>query len=417
MSLWVTMRSWFGGNATRQQGGEQIKSPSNYTTSTAKAVTEDTALQISAVWACTRIIAETIGSLPLNVYQKTNEGREKADDLTLIRVLTEQPNARMTSQEWRETMALNLVLHGNCYSVIDRNVKGQVVSLWPLPAEQVRVDVLPDGEPVYYYEDDKGYSAYSEKSILHIKLFGNGMIGLSPLAYARNTIGLASAAEDYSHRFYINGGKPSGVLTMDQILNTEQRAAIRANFSSMFEGSENSHRMMLLEAGAKYQQIQMNPDDLQMIQTRRFQLEDIARFFGVPSFLINDTEKTTTWGSGIEQMMIGFYQLNLRPYLSRFEQAMMKKLLTPQQRSKYTIEFNFEGLLRADSKGRSEYYSTMVNNGIMTRNEVRKRENLSQKEGADDLTAQTALAPLDQLRSAQDATQEPKPRTDQTESE
>lgn len=416
MSLWVTLRSWFGGNATRLQGGEQLKFPNAYTTNTAKNVTEDTALQISAVWACTRLIAETIGSLPLKVYEIADEGRKEAGDLTLVRVLTQQPNARMTSQEWRETMALNLVLHGNAYAVIDRNAKGQVISLWPLPAEQVRIDVV-NGEPVYYYEDDKGYSAYAEQSILHIKLFGNGMIGLSPLAYARNTIGLASAAEEYSHRFYINGGKPSGVLTMDKILTTEQRAAIRANFANMFEGSENSHRMMLLEAGAKYQQIQMNPDDLQMIQTRRFQLEDIARFFGVPSFLINDTEKTTTWGSGIEQMMIGFYQLNLRPYLSRFEQAMMKKLLTPQQRSKYIIEFNFEGLLRADSKGRAEYYSTMVNNGLMSRNEVRKRENLPERTGADDLTAQLNLAPVEQLRSINNATQEPEPRTDATESE
>lgn len=416
MSLFVNLRSWFGGNATRQRIGEQVKVPDKYTQS-AKQITEDSALQISAVWACTRLIAETIGSLPLNVFQMTDTGREKADDLMLVRVLTQQPNARMTSQEWRETMALNLVLHGNAYAVIDRNARGQVISLWPLPAEQVRIEVDEFGTPVYYYEHDKGISVYADASIMHVKLFGNGLIGLSPLAYARNTIGLAGAAEDYSHRFYINGGKPSGVLTMDKVLTKEQRSTIRANFADMFEGAENSHRMMLLEAGAQYQQIQMNPDDLQMIQTRRFQLEDIARFFGVPSFLINDTEKTTTWGSGIEQMMIGFYQLNLRPYLSRFEQSMMKKLLTPQQRARYTIEFNFEGLLRADSQGRANYYSTMVNNGLMTRNEVRKRENLPQREGADDLTAQTALAPIDQLRSMANATQEPSTRTDETESQ
>mgnify|MGYP000259229976 CR=1 FL=1 len=416
MSLFANMRSWFGGNATRQRVGEQVKQPDRYSPS-ARQVTEDSALQVSAVWACTRLIAETIGSLPLNIFQLTEDGREKAQDITLVSVLTRQPNARMTSQEWRETMALNLVLHGNAYAVIDKNSRGQVISLWPLPAEQVRIEIPEDGEPIYYYEHDKGISVYADASILHIKLFGNGLIGLSPLAYARNTIGLAAAAEDYSHHFYINGGKPSGVLTMDQILNKDQREKIRANFKDMFEGSENSHRMMLLEAGAKYQQIQMNPDDLQMIQTRRFQLEDIARFFGVPSFLINDTEKTTTWGSGIEQMMIGFYQLNMRPYLTRFEQSMAKKLLTPEQRRTYIIEFNFEGLLRADSKGRSEYYSTMVNNGMMTRNEIRKRENLPRVEGGDDLTAQMNLAPLDQLRSINNANQEPRSSSNQTENQ
>lgn len=413
MSLFANMRSWFGGNATRQRIGEQVKIPDRYSQS-AKQITEDSALQVSAVWACTRLLAETIGSLPLHIYQSTDSGREKAEDSTLVTVLTKQPNARMTSQEWREAMALNLVLHGNAYAVIDRNSLGHVISLWPLPAEQIRIEIPEDGEPIYYYEHDKGISVYADESILHVKLFGNGLIGLSPLAYARNTIGLAAAAEEYSHRFYINGGKPSGVLTMDQILSTDQRAKIRANFKDLFEGSENSHRMMLLEAGAKYQQIQMNPDDLQMLQTRRFQLEDIARFFGVPSFLINDTEKTTTWGSGIEQMMIGFYTLNLRPYLSRFEQSMTKKLLTPEQKRRYTIEFNFEGLLRGDSKGRAEYYSTMVNNGLMTRNEVRKRENLPLKDGADDLTAQMNLAPLDQLRSIENANQEPRSSSNET---
>lgn len=406
MSIWTTLRSAFSGNATADRRGDQVKTPDRYSTDGAKIVTEDTALQVSAVWACTRLIAETIGSLPLNIYEINDTGREKAKDLPLLKVLSQQPNAYMTSQEWRETMALNLVLHGNAFAVIDRNSTGSVVSLWPLPAEQVRMNREIGGEPIYYYENDEGVSVYADKTILHIKLFGNGSLGLSPLAYARNTIGLASAAEEYSHKFYKNGGKPSGVLTMDSVLTSDQRDAIRKNFAGMFEGSENSHRMMLLEAGAKYQQIQMNPDDLQMIQTRRFQLEDIARFFGVPSFLINDTEKTTTWGSGIEQMMIGFYTLNLRPYLTRFEQSITRKLLSPKERSRYVVEFNFEGLLRADTKGRAEYYSTMVNNGLMTRNEVRKIEKLPLIQGADDLTAQLNLAPVDQLRSISNADQD-----------
>lgn len=391
---WYSIRSWFGGNATSKHDGEQLNTPSNYDIESAKPVTEDTALQISAVWACAKLLSETIASLPINVLEKKNGKWVDAPDFWLTQLLN-SPNKYQTSQEYRETQMLNLVFYGNCYAQIVKH-PGGFKSLVPMPANQVRVDMV-GGDLVYYYTTDTQTIVLHHSNVQHIKLFGNGLVGLSPLAYARNTIGLAGAAEEYGHNFYTKGGRPSGVLTVDSILTPAQREVINARMKSSVLTSGKAGSLMVLEAGFKYQQIQMNPDDLQMIETRRFQLEDIARFFGVPSFLINDTEKTTTWGSGIEQMMIGFYQLTIRPYLSRWEKSIEKNLLTAAERNRYKVEFDFSDLLRGDSKGRAEYLSKMVQNGLMTRNEAREIEGYEPKDGADDLTAQVNLMPLDKL--------------------
>ncbi|WP_444959717.1 phage portal protein [Microbulbifer sp. VVAC002] len=396
MSIWRRFSFW-GRSATTQQEGQQSSSPDTRNVESVKTVTEDTALQISAVWACVRLLTETLASIPLHIYRVDGDEREEDSRHNLARLLKRKPNARMTKVVWFETMQLNLVLHGNCYAVIDRDSKGQAISLWPLPAQQVDVETLPDGSVVYHYYEGNDVAVFAEENILHVRLFGNGTIGLSPLEYARNSIGLATGSEEFSSKFFCNGGKPGGVLTIDQVLKDEQRKKVRENFSALTQGSENAHRLMVLEAGMKYQQVQLKPEDMQMLETRRFQMRDIARFFGVPSILINDQEGTTTWGTGVEQIMLGFYQLNLRPYLSRWEEALREKLLPTSDRRNYQIEFAFEGLLRADSKGRAEYSSQMVNNGLMTRNEARKKENLPALPGGDMLTVQSALSPLEQL--------------------
>lgn len=394
MALINNLRTWFGGNATGQRTGEQLNTPGLYDIESAKTVTEDTALQLSAVWACCRLLAETVSSLPINVMEKVGDDWKPAKNFWLSRLL-ESPNKLMTSQEYRETQMLNLTLHGNAYAEIVTHAGGQK-SLVPLAAQQTRVELI-GGEPVYFYTTDAEIRAIHHSKIQHIKLFGNGVMGMSPLSYARNSIGLASAAEEYGHNFYTKGGRPSAILTIDSVLKKEQREAIQARMSNSMMTSGKAGSLMILEAGFKYNPIQMNPDDLQMIQTRRFQLEDIARFFGVPSFLINDTEKTTTWGSGIEQMMIGFYQLGIRPYLSRWEQSIAKNLMTPAERLKYKVEFDFSDLLRGDMKGRGEYLTKLTNNTILTPNEARKKEGLKPLPGGDQLLAQVNLMPLDKL--------------------
>ena len=388
---------FWGRKATQKATGEQTSDPAGYGVSSPKQVTEETALQVSAVWACVRLLSETVASLPLNVFQETADGRQISKDHPLYRLLHDKPNRYMTSVVFRETLMLNLCLHGNAYAEIQRTDSGRIVGLNPLPSRQVKTTLLKDGTQIYAYEQDRDVSVIAKENMLHIKLFGNGLIGLSPLAYARNAVGLALGAEEYGSKFYQNGGKPGGVLTIDKVLNEEQRKTIRKHFGSLNSGSENAHRLMILEAGMKYEQVQINPQDMQMLETRRFQTEEIARFFGVPGFLINDTSKTTSWGSGIEQMMLGFYQLNLRPYLTRWEQELQQTLLSVTEQRKYKIEFNFEGLLRGDTAGRSEYYSKTVGAPTMTINEARKRENLPPVTGGDELIAPLNMTKLEKL--------------------
>jgi HK97 family phage portal protein len=295
-------------------------------------------------------------------------------------------------------MMLNLVLHGNAYARIERNGRGEVVALIPMAASQMEVRLLNDGTVIYAYTVDSHTAVIAAENVMHIKIWGNGLVGMSPLTYARNTIGLGLAEESYANRYFTNGGKPGGILTIDQVLKKEQRDAIKKMWKAQVEGTENAHKLLLLEAGMEYKQIQLNPEDMQMMDARRFQVEDIARFMGVPSVLIN-AQNTTTWGSGIEQIMLGFYNLNLRPYLERWEQALERSLLKPKDRAGFQIEFDFERLLRGDMRSRSAYYSQLVQNGLLTRNEGRSRLGLSRSddENADTLTIQVNMSPIEDI--------------------
>jgi phage portal protein BeeE len=225
-------------------------------------------------------------------------------------------------------------------------------------------------------------------------------IGLSPLAMARHALGLTIAAERYSAGAFRNGGRPVGTLNFSQFLNKEQRDQARKIYSDITAGAENSTNSWVLEGGAKYEAIDIPPDDLQMLQSRQFQLAEIARFFRVPSHLINDSEKSTTWGSGLEQLNLAFLQYTLNPYLRQWESVITDSLLTAPDKRKVIVEHNVEGLLRADSAGRAQFYAQMAQNGLMTRNEIRRKENLPPKKGGDELTVQVNLAPVGSLPSA-----------------
>lgn len=395
-TIWRQLTRYLSGKF-RPQHGVQETDPAGLGIRSGVIVSDYTAMQISAVWACVRLVSETVSTLPIAVYRRTEEGRNTEPEHQLARVLA-QPNRYMTGVEFMEAMNANLAMHGNAYAVIQRNGVGQVSSLWPLYASAMDVDKLDDGTVIYRYTDGKNVNIYAAENILHVKGFGvSGLVGLSPLAYARQSIGLSIAAETYAAKFFGNGARPGGVLTIDRVLKPEQREALRKNFAGMHEGAENSHKLHVLEAGMNYQQIGIAPEDAQMLETRRFQIEDIARFFRVPSFLINDTAKSTSWGTGLEQQNLAFLAYSLRPYLTRWEQAINSSLITPPQKRTHYVEFNLEGLLRADSSARSSFYSQMVQNGLMTRNEVRRKENLPEVDNGDELTAQINLAPLDKL--------------------
>jgi HK97 family phage portal protein len=392
-TFWQSMWSYLGGNTSQRNRGVQYPSP-GYQEAAAVSVTEDTAMQVSAVWACVRLLSETVASLPVNVYRKTADGRELAPDFWFAKLMARKVNRYQTKQEFFETMMLNLSLHGNAYARITRT-GGQIRSLLPLMSAQVTPSLLADGSMVYQYESDGSVDVYAEESIWHIKLYGNGVVGKSPLAFGRNLIGVAQAAEQAVTKIYTNGGKRSGVLSLDRLLTPEQRDQVRANFTGLSTGTDE--RMLVLEMGMKFDPIAMSPADIELLASRRYQLEEICRWFGVPSVLVNDTSGSTTWGSGIEQLVSGFYKLNLRPYLERFEASVSANLFTEAEANQYEFEFDFEGLLRSDLKSRLEGYRTAVGGSILTPNEVRKIEGWSPMAGGDSLLSQVNMTPIEKL--------------------
>jgi len=393
MAFWSNIYNWFGGGTTRREG-LQIIGPTVYDEPSAVSVTEETALQVSGVWACVKLISETIASLPTNVYRKTPQGRQLANDFWFANLMNRKPNRYQTKVEFWETMVLNLVLYGNCYARVVRN-GGMITSLLPLMSSQMEVSLAKDGSVLYQYTDGTDVNVYSAQSIWHVKLFGNGVIGKSPLAFGRNMIGIGQAADTTVSRIYTNGGKRSGVLSLDKLLTPEQRAQLRENFSTLSTGTDD--RLLVLEMGMKFDAISMSPQDIELLASRKFQLEEICRWFGVPSVLVNDTSGSTTWGSGVEQLVNGFYKLNLRPYLERFESSVSANLLTEAEAAEYDFEFDFEGLLRTDFKSRLEAYRTAVAGTILTPNEARKLEGLESVEGGDKLLSQVNMTTIDKL--------------------
>jgi HK97 family phage portal protein len=393
-----TVWRWLGfgaGESLSDHSGQQSNLPSLALVEDTRAVGTDSALQLSAVWACVDILSKTVATLPLFVYEELGQGlRKLARDSALWVLLHDSPNARMTPNDFWRAIVLNLALRGNAYARIERDERGQAQALWPMHADQVTPEVLPDGSMIYWYYIDGDIAALSDQNVLHLRDMGNGTVGLAKLDYMRPTTSEAANAQNSANKLFANGGKPTGVLMVDSVLSPDQRAAVTKNFADIACGTTS--RLFVLEANMKYQQINLSPQDLQLLATRQFGIEEIGRWYGVPAVLINHSN-VTTWGSGIEQIVEGFYKFTIRPILVSIEQALRKRVLTVAQRARYSVEFNFEGLLRANIKDRAEVYSKLVQNGIQTRNECRQLENLPPVEGGDELTAQINLAPIELL--------------------
>jgi len=391
-TFWSRIFGLLGFGGIQRIEGQQFPTPTAYAVSPAKPVNQETALQVSAFWACSRLLAETVAGLPLVIYRTDGDMREVDREHPLARLFRNKPNRYQTRVEFFETMMLNLTNWGNAYARITRNSAGEVISLMPLMSSQVVTRLLDDGAVVHEYYQDEGVQVIAERNMWHIKLFGNGIIGLSPLAYARNSVGIAQASEDRVTSIFRNGAKPSGILMVDNALTPQQRDQVRASFSDLAEGNADS--LIVLDKFMKYEQVSMSPQDIELLASRRFQMEDIARFMGVPSVLINDTSGSTVWGSGVQQIIEGFYKLNLRPYLERFEASAMAHLMTPEDRNSYEVEFDFDGLLRMDAKSRMDGYNTAIQSGQMTPNEARALEGRSPMDGGDLLYMQGAMVPI-----------------------
>jgi HK97 family phage portal protein len=387
MNIFQRIGSYIQGGLRRLWGYQKGEPPS-YSSEPAATVTFDTAMQLSAVWACVKLVAETVASLPLYVYKTGTNGREIDQNHDLSVLFSGKVNRYQTKVEFFETVLLNLLLYGNAYCHIQKFGE-KIVALLPLNSSQMEVMLLHDGSIAYEYYHDTGVQVYSEQSIWHLKLFGNGVIGLSPLAHQRNTLGIAIAAEGAVTNIYRNGAKPSGVLTLDKMLTPEQRDQIRQKFYSLAGGTQD--RLMVLEGGMKFNAISLSPQDIELLASRQFQISEICRWYGVPSVMINDTSSTTVWGSGIEQIVQGFYKLTLRPILEKIEASIQANLNKTRNRE---IEFDFNALTRGDLKSRYEAYRIGIHGGFIMPNEARMAEGMAAAEGGDKLYIQGATVPL-----------------------
>jgi HK97 family phage portal protein len=361
-----------------------------------KVVTVDTALQLDTVWACVRLIAQTIATLPLPLYRQKGTGSSVARDHPLYEILHDQPNIEMTATEFWEAMVACVLLWGNAYAQIDRGFNGRVVALTPMRPDRVLIRRTADGELEYIYSWMSTSRTLKEDEVFHIKGFSlDGLFGLSPIALARHSLGSAMAAEEASGSIFKNGMRPSGYMKSPgtAYLTKDQRDQAKRIIAE-FKGSENTGGVPLLEAGWSFEQLTIPPDDAQLLQTRAFNVEVIARWFDVPPIMIGHMEKSTAWGTGIEQMMLGFLAFSLRPHMKRIEQAIRRKLIAPGERSEYYAEFNAEGLLRTDSEGRAKLYASLAQNGLRTRNELRALDNMAPHDDGDDLTVQSNLLPI-----------------------
>lgn len=347
-------------------------------------ITEESAMRLSAVYACVRILSESIASLPLKIYKRGPDGSKRAAyEHPLYRILHDVPNGRQSSFEFRETIIAHLNLWGNAYikKVIDN--KGRVTELKPLAPWNVRIyeDMSRPEEYQfqYVYQDQYGQKVYFSHEIVHIKgLSLNGKAGLSPIAYAREAIGLGLAAEQFGNQYFGQGTNLGGTLESPNALSDAAYNRLRADMLAKRQGLNNSHGVMILEEGLKFSKTTIPPEDSQFIETRKFQLTEIARIFRIPPHMIADLEKATF--SNIEHQGIQFVVHTLRPWLVRIEQAYFMQLLTNEEQKDYVIEFNVDGLLRGDFKTRQEGYAIARQNGWMNADDIRKLENMDPME-------------------------------------
>ena len=360
--------------------------------SSGKNVNERSAMQMTAVYSCVRILSEAVASLPLHVYQYNGDGgKEKAVKHPLYLLLHDEPNPEMTSFVFRETLMTHLLLWGNAYVQIIRNGKGEIMALYPLMPNRMTVDRDEKGNLHYRYNTSKDDTPTMKGSmvnlkpseVLHIPSLGfDGLVGYSPIAMAKNAIGMAIACEEYGAKFFANGATPGGILEHPGTVKDPQR--VRESWTSAFSGSSNANKVAVLEEGLKYTPISISPEQAQFLETKKFQINEIARIFRVPPHMVGDLEKSSF--SNIEQQSLEFVKYTLDPWVARWEQSIVRSLLSADEKTRYFVKFNVDGLLRGDYQSRMNGYAIGRQNGWMSANDIRELENLDripEEEGGD----------------------------------
>lgn len=346
-----------------------------------KNVNEFTAMQTTAVYACVRILAESIASLPLHVYEYKGQGKERVSEHPLYGLLHDSPNPEMTSFIFRETAMTHLLLWGNAYAQILRDGMGRVVGLYPLLPNRMSVDRDEQGEIVYTYMPSNDSNPHvtqqvklHRQDVLHIPGLGfDGLVGYSPIAMARNAVGMTLACEEYGSAFFANGARPGGVLKHPGVLKDPSK--LRKSWQAVYGGTANTGKVVVLEEGVDYQQISIPPEEAQFLETRKFQIDEIARLYRVPPHMIGDLDKSSF--NNIEQQSLEFVKYTLNPWVVRWEQSLQKALLSPAEQKRYFMKFNVDGLLRGDYQSRMAGYAVGRQNGWLSANDIREMENMN----------------------------------------
>ena len=348
-----------------------------------KTVNEFTAMQTTAVYACVRILAETLAALPLQLYRYTPGGKERVYDHPLYHLLHDEPNPEMTSFVFRETLMSHLLIWGNAYAQIIRDGAGRVLGLYPLLPDKMEVQRDDKGSIYYVYsrnsDENPMFKEYGNiklkaEDVLHIPGLGfDGLIGYSPIAMAKNAVGMTLACEEYGASFFANGANPGGVLEHPGVLKDPSK--VRESWNSVYRGVSNAHKIAVLEEGMKYQQIGIPPEEAQFLETRKFQINEIARLYRIPPHMVGDLDKSSF--SNIEQQSLEFVKYTLDPWVIRWEQSLQRSLLLPGEKGKYFIKLNVDGLLRGDYQSRMNGYAVGRQNGWFSANDIREMENMN----------------------------------------
>lgn len=353
-------------------------------TTSGKPVNERTAMQTTAVYACVRILAEAVASLPLHVYEYRDDGGKKlVHDHPLYYLLHDEPNPEMTSFVFRETLMSHLLIWGNAYAQIIRDGAGRVLGLYPLLPDKMEVQRDDKGNIDYVYsrnsDENPTFKEYGNiklkaEDVLHIPGLGfDGLIGYSPIAMAKNAVGMTLACEEYGASFFANGANPGGVLEHPGVLKDPSK--VRESWNSVYRGVSNAHKIAVLEEGMKYQQIGIPPEEAQFLETRKFQINEIARLYRIPPHMVGDLDKSSF--SNIEQQSLEFVKYTLDPWVIRWEQSLQRSLLLPGEKGKYFIKLNVDGLLRGDYQSRMNGYAVGRQNGWFSANDIREMENMN----------------------------------------
>ena len=353
-------------------------------TTSGKPVNERTAMQTTAVYACVRILAEAVASLPLHVYEYQDDGGKKlVHDHPLYYLLHDEPNPEMTSFVFRETLMSHLLIWGNAYAQIIRDGAGRVLGLYPLLPDKMDVQRDEKGNIYYVYsrnsDENPMFKEYGNirlkaEDVLHIPGLGfDGLIGYSPIAMAKNAVGMTLACEEYGASFFANGANPGGVLEHPGVLKDPSK--VRESWNSVYRGVSNAHKIAVLEEGMKYQQIGIPPEEAQFLETRKFQINEIARLYRIPPHMVGDLDKSSF--SNIEQQSLEFVKYTLDPWVIRWEQSLQRSLLLPGEKGKYFIKLNVDGLLRGDYQSRMNGYAVGRQNGWFSANDIREMENMN----------------------------------------